>query len=554
MDSRRFTVLASLILSAALIVPACNAESGGNDGVERSSTVPQRRQDANRAARAPEALTSAPTSPAELFEQIIDRARRLAQAEYAAPTVSLPDALTDLTYEQYRSIQSRPEKALWHDEGRFAVQLLHPGFLYRDPVRVHVVEDDRIVAMPFDDSLFRYVGSAASVAEVVTPDLDYAGFRVYYPLEDDSGRDEVVVFLGASYFRLLGADQVHGLSSRGLAVDIATDGGEEFPAFREFWLVRPEPEANSLTLYALLDSPSVTGAYRFDLEPGRNTAVTVDARIYARRDVGKLGVAPLSSMFLYGQNRLPIFDDFRPQVHDSDGLLMHTAADEWIWRPLSNGPGLQVTSLRDHTPRGFGLVQRDRRFDSYLDLEASYHRRPSEWVTVEDGDWGGGGVELLAIPTRSEFNDNIAVYWVPDQPFLAGDARRYQYRLTTFDGRLEAQTVAQVDRSRFGRDALPGANNPSPKGQRQFVIDFVDGALSSLSGEQTTDPRAVLKTSAGRTSDLVVQRLPGGAGWRAAFRLAPAGDRPADMRLYLEDDDRRLTETWTYVWYPDRAQ
>ena len=248
----------------------------------------------------------------------------------------------------------------------------------------------------------------------------------------------------------------------------------------------------------------------------------------------------------------PAFDDFRPQVHDSDGLLMHTGAGEWIWRPLSNGPGLQVTSLRDVNPRGFGLVQRDRDFASYLDLEANYHRRPSEWVALGEGDWGSGGVELLVIPTNSEFNDNIAAYWVPDRPFMAGEERRYQYRLMTFDGRFEAQTLGQVERARIGWDALPGQSDPPPSSQRRFIVDFAGGEMTSLEGTEPVEAR--LEASAGQTSDLVVQPLPDGQGWRVAFRLAPAGNQPADMRLYLMLDGRPLTETWSYVWYPDRVQ
>ena len=545
MECRRLVVTVSVPLAIATAMAIAMAACDGAS--DRPFTVLQRPPDANP-------VSLEPGTSATLFEQVVERARRLAQTEYAPPAASLPEALLGLTYEQYRSIQSRPEKALWQDEGRFAVQLLHPGFLYQAPVRIHVVRGDQIAPLHFDKTLFRYVGSAASVAKAVTPALDYAGFRVYYPLESDAGREEVVVFLGASYFRLLGPDQVHGLSSRGLAVDIALDSGEEFPAFREFWLVQPEPEATSLTFYALLDSPSLTAAYRFDLAPGSQTVLAVDARLHARRDVGKLGVAPLSSMFLHGQNRMPAFDDFRPQVHDSDGLMMHTAAGEWIWRPLSNGPGLRVTSLRDRAPRGFGLVQRDRSFASYLDLEADYHRRPSEWVAVEAGDWGSGGVELLAIPTDSEFNDNIAAYWVPDQPFLAGDARRYRYRLMTFDSRLDAQTLAQVVRTRIGWGALLGQSEPPDRSQRQFVVDFGGGALSGRVGAQPTEVRAVLETSAGRTSDLVVQQLPDDEGWRAAFRLAPSDGSPADMRLYLEAAGRRLSETWSYVWYPDRVQ
>ena len=493
-----------------------------------------------------------PVTATTVFDHVTDRARRLAETGYSPPDVALPTALALLDYEEYRSIRFRPDAALWHEQALFEIQLFHPGSLYQQPVRIHLVDDEQVAAVPFDKNLFRYDGRAASVANVVTPDLGYAGFRIHYPLNNDTTKDEVVVFLGASYFRLLGRGHVYGISSRGLAVDIALDSGEEFPAFLEFWLVQPEPEATRLTFYGLLDSPSVTGAYRFDLEPGAGTTLTVDARLYARRDIAKLGVAPMSTMFLYGQNRMPAFDDFRPQVHDSDGLLMHTAADEWIWRPLGNGPGLQVTSLRDRTPRGFGLLQRDREFDSYLDLEANYHRRPSEWVAVDEGDWGSGGVELLVIPTDSEFNDNIAAYWVPDEPFMAGDNRHYRYRLIAFDSRLDAQTLAQVDRTRLGWDALPGQSDPPPRSQRQFIVDFRGGAPPS---QETTQPvEARLETSAGQVSGLAVQPLPDDHGWRAGFRLAPVGNRPADMRLYLKQDGRRLSETWSYVWYPERVQ
>ena len=525
---------------------------------EQNTTVPQPDRDANSTPAggpfAPESSTSllAPVNAARLFEDLTEWARSLAQTTYSPPDTVSPAALERIDYEQYRSIRFRPEAALWRDQTLFEVQLFHPGSLYRESVRIHLVHDQQIVPLQFDKNRFRYDGTAASIADIVGTDLGYAGFRIHYPLHSATIKDEVVVFLGASYFRLLGRGHVYGLSSRGLAVDIALERGEEFPSFREFWLVRPEPEATTLTFYALLDGPSVTGAYRFDLEPGAPTALEVDARLYARQDVGKLGVAPLSSMFLYGPDRTPAFDDFRPQVHDSAGLLMQTAAGEWIWRPLSNGPGLQVTSLRDDTPQGFGLAQRDRNFDNYLDLEANYHRRPSEWVALGDGDWGSGGVELLAIPTDSEFNDNIAAYWVPDEPFVAGDERRYRYRLMTFDSRLEAQTLAEVERSRIGWDALPGQSDPPPRSQRRFIVDFSGGELSSLEGTRPIEAR--LETSAGQTSDLRVQPLPDGRGWRAAFRLAPAGNRPADMRLYLTLDGRRLTETWSYVWYPDRVQ
>ena len=546
------------LIVPVLLMPLCAVAC--DSAREQHSTLPQHGQDTNLTPAAQQLTVDAPpplvgpATPASLFEHVTERARVLAHSVYVPPRSVLPSALTSLSYEQYRSIQFRPEASLWQDEGRFAVQLIHPGFLYREPVRIHAVQDHQIDTLHFDKTRFRYDDGTAPVADVVTPDLGYAGFRVYYLLARDGSREEVAVFLGASYFRLLGPDQVHGVSSRGLAVDVGLESGEEFPAFREFFLIQPEPEAARLTFFALLDGPSVAGAYRFDLGPGAHTTLDVEARLYARQDVAKLGVAPMSSMFLYGQNRTPAFDDFRPQVHDSDGVMMHTSGDEWIWRPLSNGPGLQVTSLRDHTPRGFGLVQRERNFENYLDLEANYHRRPSEWVAVGDGDWGSGGVELLVIPTDSEFNDNIAAYWVPDQAFKAGDERRYRYRLLTFDSRFDTQTLAQVERTRVGWDALPGQSDPPSRSRRRFIVDFSGGAPALRESARPSDVTAVLETSAGQTFDLVVQPLPDDRGWRASFYLVPDGTQPADMRLYLEADGGRLTETWSYVWYPDRVE
>ena len=527
-------------VSVLLGLAACGSEP------QRGFTLPSSGREAN-----PVVVADLMIEPATVASYVEAKARGLAQIQYQPPDTILPPALADLDYEEYRSIRFRPDQAVWSGETPFEVQLFHPGFLFRESVRIHVVDEEQVLPIPFDSDFFTYDGPAAHLAEAVAPELGYAGFRVHYPLNDPGIKDEVVVFQGASYFRLVGPGQVYGLSSRGLAVDIARDSDEEFPDFTEFWLVRPAADAATLVFYALLDSPSVTGAYRFELEPGMRTELSVDAQLFARRDIRALGVAPLSSMFLYGGNQAASYDDFRPEVHDSDGLMALTGKGEWIWRPLGNGRGLRVTSLRDRDPQGFGLAQRERDFESYLDLEAQYHRRPSEWVLVEGGDWGSGGVELLEIPTQSEFNDNVAAYWVPDEPFRAGEERRYRYRLITFDARLEAQPLAQVQRTRIGWDALPGQADPPPRSQRRFIVDFAGGDLAFIEAGQHVEAR--IDASAGRISDLRSQPLPAGLGWRVSFRLDPDGALPADMRLYLEFEEERLSETWTYVWYPEQV-
>ena len=525
-----------------VLLPAAACDAPARDGgVPGSSPAPAARR----------------LAAGTLHDDLTALARRLAAAPYAPPARDLPPALVGLDYDRYRSIRFRPEAALWKGAARFELQLFHPGFIHREPLRLHLVEDGRVNTVPFDPARFRYDGAAAPVAAAAAPGLGHAGFRVHYPLNDTAIKDEAAVFLGASYFRLLGRGHVHGLSARGLAIDTALESGEEFPLFREFWLVRPAPDAAAMTFHALLDSRSVAGAYRFVLRPGAPTTLDVDARLFARADVAKLGVAPLSSMFLYGRNRLPAFDDFRPQVHDSDGLLLHAAGGEWIWRPLGNGPDVQVAAFPGAAPRGFGLAQRDRRFESYLDAEARYDRRPSKWVEPLGGDWGRGRVELLEFAVDSEFADNVAAYWVPDEPFTAGAERRYRYRLTTFGARLPAQTLAQVERTSIGRDALPGQQDPPPGSRRRIVVDFgpLPPPLAEPAVAGAPPPvEAVLDASAGRASDLVVQSLPEARGWRAAFRLQPAGHAPSELRMYLHRGGRRVSETWNYVWHPGHVR
>ncbi|WP_136247795.1 glucan biosynthesis protein [Halomonas borealis] len=494
-----------------------------------------------------------PTTEGALFDTITERAERLAGEAYVAPSGELPSALSELDYDAYRQIRFRPEQALWHDsDGLFEVQLFHPGFLYDHPVDLNLVTPEGDVRhLPFDPSRFRYDGNAAELADLDLDDLGYAGFRLHYPLNSGDYHDEFMVFLGASYFRLIGRDQGYGLSSRGLAIDTASPQGEEFPAFREFWLAEPGPDATRMTVYALLDSPSVTGAYRFDIAPGSQTVVDTEARLFAREDVAKLGVAPLTSMFMHGGIASHPADDYRLRVHDSSGLALQTGDGERIWRPLSNPQKLHLSNLQDTSPKGFGLVQRPRHFEGYLDAEARYENRPSEWVTPL-GDWGPGSVELVEIPSDSEANDNITAYWIPEQPLKAGQSRTFRYRLRTFGATPPDQQLAHVIRSRQGWGATPGQSDPPPASQRVFIVDFQGPSLDGLAADQPLNAR--LTTSHGEILEPRVQRLPDGDTWRASFHLAPEEGTPADMRLALTLHGEPLTETWNYVWYPDERR
>lgn len=495
----------------------------------------------------------APAGPPPWFDQVTARAKALSDRPFEPPTSNLPEALARMSYSQYRAIRFRPERALWRNESLFEIQLFHAGFLYNHPVSINTVRDGVAQPVQFTSDLFSYDAEAAPLANSAGDTrLGFAGFRVHYPLNSAEYKDEVAVFLGASYFRLVGPGQVFGLSARGLAVNTALPTGEEFPEFREFWLEQPTPDATTLVFYALLDSPSVAGAYRFELEPGAHTTLTVEARLFLRADIAKLGIAPLTSMFHHGEAPLRFVDDFRPEVHDSDGLLLGTAAGEWIWRPLSNPNALRVTALGDNNPRGFGLLQRDREFDHYLDLESHYQRRPSLWVEPLFGDFGEGHVEQVEIPSPSEIHDNMVAYWVPKHPPKAGDSRAWRYRLRTFDDNPPGFELARVERTQIGWGAVSGSPDQPPRSKRIFAVDFHGGELARLGTKVPV--QAELTSSSGTLADLTVSRLPGARGWRASFKLSPEAEQPADLRLHLTLRGQRLSETWSYVWYPDAIE
>lgn len=478
-------------------------------------------------------------------DTVRQRAQALADEPYSSPSNALPEALQTLDYDTYRQIRFDPTRAYWGDDSRFSLQLFHSGFLFPHPVALNIVEGEKSTPLTFDPDDYIYEGKAA---ELDTSDLQgagHAGFRFHYPLNTSDYQDEFAVFLGASYFRLIGRDQVYGLSTRGLAIDTALAGDEEFPSFREFWLFTPEADDTAVHVMALLDSPSLSGAYHFRLEPGHQTQVDVDATLYARDDVAKLGIAPLTSMFAYGDISRDRPDDVRPRVHDSDGLLLETGRGEWIWRPLNNPNRVRVSSLFDAHPRGYGLMQREQAFDRYLDAEAQYHRRPSQWVTPQ-GDWGTGHVELVELPTPDETHDNIVAYWVSEAPLRAGETRHFRYQTQTRHQAPTAPLLAQVIRTRQGNAAIPGETDSQNANQRQWVVDFAGGELARLAADQPVALRLDAPDNAVTLPQ--VKALPNNT-WRATFRVKPTTS-PVDVRLALTLYGKTLTETWNYVIDP----
>ncbi len=472
------------------------------------------------------------------FDDVAEIARREAAAPYQVPVPRLPAELAALDYDALRDIRFKPEQALWRAQGLpFELQFFHLGGSNQLPVALHEVDGARVRALSYDPAAWDYGRNRLDRSRWGA--MGHAGFRVHHALNGPAYKDELLVFLGASYFRALGRGQQYGLSARALAIDTVGAGAEEFPRFKAFWIEKPARDATQLVIHALLDSPRATGAFRFTVRPGENTTMDVMQRIFLRAPVSRLGLAPLTSMFQHGENQ-PRPGDFRPEVHDSDGLLLaaaNAAATEWLWRPLFNPATPLASSLQATRLQGYGLLQRDRRFASYEDAEAHYERRPSAWVEPL-GDWGPGRVELLQLPTPDETHDNIVAYWVPAAPPAPGQAFDLQWRLHWQGAMTQQPPNGWVVQARSGRGWAPLA-----AGEVQYVLDFDGPALRALPAG--TPVQAVASAGpGGRITEARAWAHPQG-GWRMQLRVQRSPPTQAlEVRAYLRHGPQALTETW----------
>jgi periplasmic glucans biosynthesis protein len=471
--------------------------------------------------------------PTETFDRavLVAKAAELATHEHELPPRPEGEDGERLTYDQYRSIRYSAA-SIWTGEDRnFTVDLFYPGFIYEVPVNINLVVGKTARRVLFKNDLFDYAPNVPLVAG--TEHAGYSGFRVRAPLNEPDRLDEFLVFQGASYFRGVARGQIYGLSARGLAVLTARPEGEEFPVFTDFWIERPAEQAKQLVIHALLDSPSVVGAYSFTVQPGEETVVDVEATLFPRIELTAFGVAPLTSMFLFDGSNRARFDDYRDAVHDSDGLLIVNGRGERLWRPLGNPRMLQISAFLDDNPNGFGLVQRKRRFADYEDDEARYDQRPSLWV--EPGaEWGLGHVELVEIPSDREMNDNIVAYWQPREPVPAGQSADFSYRLRFTTEPLD-DSLARVVSTRVGR-SLDG------EGRRSFVIDF-EGA-----GPVPEDLVPEVSSSAGEIHAARGHVVSETGAYRASFELDADGEDLVELRVALHSGSRPWSETWLYRW------
>jgi glucans biosynthesis protein len=483
------------------------------------------------------AAAHAPTLPAShafSFDKLLEDAKHRASLAYAPPRrSSQPTALDKLSPEQYRSIHFNPDAGIWRNDALpFRLELLRAGYNLQTAVTVSTVEDGMAQDLVPTPAMFQssfdlpaQLGKGSS--------LPLSGFRVRTQINSPKVWDEFLVFQGASYFRAVAKNLLYGLSARGLAINTAEPQGEEFPAFTHFWVERPAAHAANLVIYALLESESATGAYKFTVQPGVETTTEVELTLFPRAEMRVVGIAPLTSMFLFDETNRGRLDDYRPEVHDSDGLQITTQSGEQIFRQLANPVKLQVSAFTTTPPRGFGLVQRSREQSDFQDFDAQYERRPSTWVEPM-GDWGAGAVELVEIPSGRETNDNIVAFWRPTQPLTPNHPAHFAYRLTWLAEPPLPKGMGKTVATRSGA-SLDGK-------RRVFLLDFI-GA-----GDRVDGLRLDLATSAGHVSNATLMPNYALHGLRASFEVDPNNADLIEMRLRIMRGDTPVTETWLYRW------
>jgi glucans biosynthesis protein len=486
------------------------------------------------AATRPEA-TPAPRTQAQpkafSANTVIEIARRLSASAYAPHRID-NSPLQQLNYDQYRHIRFNRNDTIWRNEQvPFHVEVLPAGFLFQTPVQVWIVENGQPREIQSAPGMFVLDDKVQKLLANVP--IPISGLRLQTRLNSRSTWDEFAAFQGASYFRAVPKDGFYGLSARGLAIRTAHALGEEFPTFTQFWVERPNANAASIVVHALLDSQSTTGAYKFSITPGVDTVMDVDMTLFPRVQLENVGIAPLTSMFLFDESERARIDDFRDEVHDSDGLQILLASGERVFRPLRNPTQLQISSFTSNAPQGFGLVQRSRKLIDYYDFEAHYQDRPSAWIEPTS-KWGAGEVQLVEIPTDRESNDNIVAFFHLKDALPVGKPWHASYRIHWTPSPKLGPKMGRVLVTRSG---------PTFDGKRRiFAVDFAGV------GRTTDDLTIDAGTSAGRLVNLVLQPNPVTKGIRASFELDANGAPVAELRLRLLRDGKPITETWLYRW------
>ncbi|MBB4199414.1 glucan biosynthesis protein D [Rhodoblastus sphagnicola] len=465
---------------------------------------------------------------------VIEAARTLAAKPFAAVDADLPGPLSNLSYDAYVAIRAKPEGMIWaKDPGGFVLEPLHRGFVFTTPMQINLVEDGLSRRLTYDAGNFIFGGVNMSAPPT---NLDFSGFRALHR-GDDGTLSEIAIFQGASFFRSLAPGQNFGVTARGLSVRTGDPGGEEFPFFRAVWIEKPTRAGNVLVVHALLDSESLTGAYRFTLHPGDATIIDTECALFPRVDIENVGLATMSATNLFAPLDRRGVDDIRGAATEVSGLQMLTGAGEWVWRPVANRSKLQISEFVDQNPRGFGFLQRTRAFNAFNDDVQHWERRPSLWIEPI-GDWGPGSIELLEIPSDAEPAQNMIAFWRLKKGLAKGQSAEFAYRQFWCWSPPTSPPLAVAIGARGGRG---GAAK-----QRRFQVDFEADFLGDP--VKANDIKANLTTNPGRIASVRLFPAPEQKRLRVLFDLDPNGETACELRLALDSQGAPASETWLYRW------
>ena len=494
-------------------------------------------------------LKFAPPKPFS-WSALVARARDIASKPYQPPYRPAPEIVDQIDYTAHGKIRFKSDRSLYLDgPAVYPVGFFPVGKYFNKAIKMHALDGDTAREILYEPEYFDM--PADSPAQHLPEDSGFAGFQIREAkTRPDWRTKDWAAFLGASYFRAIGALGEYGLSARGVAIDTALPTPEEFPNFTEFYIQPSTDEKLPVVVYALLDGPSISGAFKLTLRRTEGVVIDVENALFMRQAVKRLGIAPLTSMFWFDEYNKGYQLEWRRAAHDSDGLALWTGTGERIWRPLVNPPQIKANAFVDKNPRGFGLMQRHRDPSHYLDRWLNYERRPSCWVEPI-GDWGEGAVQLIEIPTDQEDFDNIVCMWVPKGPVVAGQSFEYRYRLHWLgDEPYPAANLARPLETRIGRGGFPYTRANPPEAKR-FVVEFGGGPLDVL--PQTQKPEAVITTSRGEISSIFLETTSWNKNWRLQFDVKSEGPDPINVRAYLKQGDTALTETWLFQLHPQQS-
>ena len=482
----------------------------------------------------------APAAPAFDSASVVEAARALSKKPYKGPAADLPEPFASLTQEQYAGIRNQPGSAIWASESTgYAIEPLHRGFVFTTPVSIDVIEEGVQRRLAYNPADFSF-GQIKPPAE--GKDLGFSGFRVLR-LREGQPPVEVAIFQGASFFRAMASGQNYGVAARGLSIRTADPKGEEFPLFRAIWIEKPNLASDALVIHALLDSESVSGAYRFTLRAAEATIIDTECTLFPRVNLDHVGVAAMTATHVSGTLDRRRSDDVRPGIYDVAGLAMLNGKSEWLWRPVSNRETLQLSAFVDENPHGFGFLQRDREFGRFLDDDNRWERRPSLWIEPI-GDWGQGYVTLVEIPSESEVNQNIIAYWRPRAVMAAGSEVMFAWRQLWCWTPPDRPSSATVTLSRGGRPAGAPANTR----KRHFMVDFNSDMFADPQRSAEISPQ--IAASPGSVSSVRTFINPDRKTYRVTFDVDPGNEGLSELRLQLEAQGKPVSESWMYRWTP----